>query len=280
MLIEHDSIYFPVVERAAGFQDKHGVWHRDEDHKYIVRQHPDHPDQPVTLGIVGADYKLVNNKPLFEAFEDKLHSRFPSANVSVRTERAYLGARVGRTYRINVLNRTVAKVGDVVALNVFARNSYDGTARFRVGWSVENLVCTNQLVTATDKEVYVKRHTQGLTIDGITSKLDQFVDRYDVQTKQIDQWAGIEVREEQAEELIAAFSNTTTHWQRNMLAHAVHGAEWPMSFWRFLNVLTFWATHGSVRNTRTDNQQAVRWDRQNKVRQWLLTEPVRKLIAA
>lgn len=280
MLIDHDSIYFPVALRQSGWLDKHGAWHVDEDHQHVIRQHPTEPDKAVQLGVVGAKYNLVHNKPLFEGFESELHKRFASSDISVRTERAYLGARVGRTYRINATRRAVAKVGDVVAFNVFARNSYSGEARFRVGWSVENLVCTNQLVTATDKELYVRRHTSGLTIEGILRKLNEFVDRYQQQTAQIDQWGNVEVKRESAEELLAAFPGSTTHWQQQMFRHAVHGAEWPMSFWRFLNVLTFWSTHGTVRNTREDNTQAVRWDRQNKVRQWLLTEPVKKLIAA
>jgi hypothetical protein len=279
-LVQHDDIYFPVVERPAGFVDRNGNWHKDEDHKYILRQHPDDSTKPVALGIVSAGYKLIDNRSLFEAFEAKLHARFPAANINTHTERAYLGARVGRTYRVNTMRRQVAQVGDVVAFNVFARNSYDGSARFRVGWSIENLVCTNQLVTATDKEVFVRRHTQGLSIEGIADKLDAFADNYQRQTLVIDQWANVQVKQDDAQALLAEFPGMSDVWRKNMFMHAVHGTEWPMMFWRFLNVMTFWATHGTVRNTRTDNTQAVRWDRQNKVRQWLNTPAVKKLIAA
>lgn len=270
-----EDIFFPVALRDAAFIGIDGVTYPSPGYKAVVREHPDRME-PITLGIVKDGYELLPNRPLFEGFENTMRKLWSNAAAEVSTERAYMGARVGRRYRFRNKQRSI--VGDPVAFNVYARNSYDGSTRFRVGWSVETLVCMNQLTVQTDSEVFVRRHTKGLTIDGVLDKLATFASAYDTTVKQLNTTCDCRVTEARALNLLGAFPGGTTHWQDKMIEHALKGTAWPIPLWNFINTVTYWASNGDVRRTREDNTHAVRWNRQEKVRRWLNTPEMQALV--
>lgn len=280
--LDMDDLFFPVVERPLTFTSPDGRHHGVPTHKALVRSHPTDRNIPVVLSVVGVDYELVPHKQYYDAFEDALYKRFPADSVTVRSQRAYLGQRVRRTYRIEKVNKRLAKVGEVVAFKMYAANSYGG-ASLRYGWMTEVLACMNLAVLSADKEAVVKRHTSGLSLEGIGDDFERFLASYDASVDRMRRWPDLLVTKEMAEALLDAFPGSSKSFNKFIIDHYITEHELPMDFWRFFNVMTSWATHSRIqppRNTREDNKHAVMWTRQERVRTWINSPEVKALIPA
>lgn len=279
--MNNHPIFFPVVERQHAFIDQHGVAHPDPSRKCIVRAMPD--GSPRVLGVVHAKYQLIRHRELFDAFEEKLFARFGD-QLKIKDEAAMYGARVGRVYTIDAKMFAVEK-NDPVAMQIYARNSYDGSMSLRIGWSILRLVCTNGLVVASDREMLVRRHSRSLEIPHLVNALNGYIEQYETSVETIRAYWTKPVIHQRThlDRVIRAFPNASDRFVETMTARLIgeNGerlAE-PLSMWRVVNVLTAWATHDAVRNTNMDTEANTRWQRDYAVRQWLRTPVVEETLA-
>lgn len=279
--LDMDDIFFPVVERPLKFTAADGKQYDVPGHKALVRSHPNNRNIPVVLSIVGEDFQLVTNRELFTGFEEQLYRLFPSDKVHVRSQRTALGARVRRTYRCDVTQRQSAKLGDVIAFELYASNAYGGGS-LRYGWMTEVLACTNLAVLAADKEAIVRRHTGGIVIENIANDVHRFSASFGEAYNRMETWGDIDVTPAKAGDLLEHFPGGSERFREFIVNHCMCGVD-TVNFWKLFNVITAWSSHNAlqpVRRTAEDNVNGVLWNRQERVRQWINNPEVKKLLAA
>lgn len=101
--------------------------------------------EPVEVGVVSNEYKLIQNLDVVNIAEEILRS----TNLQWTFENhIFDGRRFMQRYRIPDLNLERTK-GDVIALTLDVFNSYDGSSQFGFAFNALRLVCLNGMTVAS-----------------------------------------------------------------------------------------------------------------------------------
>ncbi len=159
------DLYFDVWERPAyfkGFTPVAGneVLYEDPNHKHIVRLY-DNSHVPVSLGIVGKNYKLLKNKELCEGIEDTFMDTLTKEELNGVTRRdstSYMGGTSIRQYIFPSINADISSRRSEIAFRTIVINGYDGTSSFKFYHGAIDFFCENGMVSGS-YDMTVKRHT-------------------------------------------------------------------------------------------------------------------------
>jgi hypothetical protein len=160
------DLYFDVWERPAYYKGQDG-YYEDASHKHIVRLHK---DKPVSLGVVGRNYKLLKNRELCEGIEDTFMdtlSKEELHGVSRRDRVSYMGATSIRDYIFPSIAAPIESRKSDIAFRAIVINGYDGTSSFKFYHGAIDFFCSNGMVTGS-YDMIVKRHTSGLQVPRLT----------------------------------------------------------------------------------------------------------------
>jgi len=277
--LESEAI-FGIKECPVYFHDG-AVFAKNDQFKQIVRKVSS--EHSIPLGLVGKGFAAVENSEFFGAVEEAIRDRMDISGVTVRDNVAYDGARCRRTYTFRNY-ATEPAVGDIVAFKLWAWNAFDGSLAFRVGAGGERLVCLNGMTTSNDVDVTVRKHTSGVTISGLTSRIPQYVANFEKQAESWGKWTNKKISSQDVQHLIEAFPGISKRLGESIgLEYYKQVRETGETLWTLYNVMTFFASHNSdqfaVRNTTNDNEAYSLYQRERRVLAWQNTPAFARLAA-
>ncbi len=133
-------------------------------------------DNGVIIGVTSDRYGIVQNADFTNAIE----KGFREIGLAF-TERESIvtrwGARSHIEYEFNTRTAVVAK-GDVVALRIIARNSFDGTSKSSISVGAVRLVCLNGMTSFRQDLSMSVRHTTNVTPQFVVNVLHQAMDEW------------------------------------------------------------------------------------------------------
>lgn len=112
-------------------------------------------DTKQPIGVVSDKYALVPHKDVIEGLREALDDQKYEENISLIKEGAHMFAK----YKIPGIEVEVAK-GDMVALQIIARNSYDGRKSFQLMLGAYRIVCSNGMIIGREFFKFTQRHVE------------------------------------------------------------------------------------------------------------------------
>jgi hypothetical protein len=269
-----------------------------DSHVALIRENTDQ-----VLSIVGSKYRPVTHQEAFKTAEDVImRSDLNLEGIDRHTAVSHNGARAYSTWTLPE-HRVTLRKDDDVALQISARNSYDGSWSFVVEVGGYRFICLNMQVFANNFAIHKSNHTQGLNLDSIASKLSEAIKVYD---KETDMWKDLvdtNVNNYQAMEVLASLANckVAESMIKNMIIDPDYRRlnapidilyepdvvrnktlkslyhQWLLerkqlgtTGWALYNAMTNWATHAvPTKRTSLGNVASIRVDRLEKVRKIL-----------
>jgi|TARA_Y100000296_G_scaffold35250_1_gene40842 hypothetical protein len=273
-------------------------------HVAIVRD-----DTNETLSIVGQDYNPLEHPKAFDTAQSVISmSDLNLKGITRKTEVSHDGARAYSTWTLPEHKVNLGKDGDDVALQISSRNSYDGSWSFVVEVGGYRFICLNMQVFANNFAIHKSKHTKGLNLDRIASKLSDAIMFYDKETELWKEMVDTNITNTDAFDILAhlsdaksaqahlkqgkaprsilyepdvvrnkTLSNLYYYWIHNSQSNSLGSTAWAL-----YNSMTEWATHQKPRNRNSlNNVASLRVDRFEKVRKTLNNKmiPQLKLVA-
>jgi hypothetical protein len=272
---DESDLYFDVWERPAYFKGV-AAYYEDPNHKHIVRQWH---DEPISIGLVGKNYKLLKNKELCEGVEQTFMdtlSHEELKNVQRRDSISYMGGTSIRDYIFPNIRADIGSRQSDVAFRAILINGYDGSSSFKFYHGAIDFFCSNGMVTGS-YDMMVKRHTSGLTVPRLTDKLRNSIDIFYKQADQWKDWVGKEINNDQAKECFEAMPNISERRvQQLMRQFTIECQSHGRTVWALYSAATYYATSDAgqfaVRETGTDHKATTLMNREQQVRGWQNSE--------
>jgi hypothetical protein len=279
------ELYFDVWERPAYFLGggQPGIHYEDPGHKHIVRIWN---GKPISIGLVGRNYKLLKNQPLCENIEDTFMETLTKEELNGVTRKdsiSYMGGTSIRDYVFRNISADIGSERSNIAFRAIIINGYDGSSSFKFLHGAIDFFCTNGMVTGS-YDMIARRHTSGLTIPRLTDRLRQSIDIFYKQSEQWKHWVGKEICNESAEECFKAMPNVSERRVKQLMRQfqieiQSHGR----TVWALYSAATFYASSDrgefGVRETNSDHKATTLMNREQQVRSWLNTDEFIKVAA-
>lgn len=134
-------------------------------------------DNGIIIGRTSDRYGIIQN----DVFEQTIVNGFrsnglePSAFESVVTRR---GARTHMQFDFATEKHDVTRKGDIVALRITAKNSFDGTSRSSVSVGALRLVCTNGMTSYREDVALAVRHTANVNYEFVNNVVVEAMDEW------------------------------------------------------------------------------------------------------
>lgn len=262
---QESILYFPVVERPDGWLDKHGVWHKNDANKHLVRMIG---EVPHSMSVVGSGYKNVLARELFPAIQLELVQAVKPEylrDVQVRDKMAYNGRECFREYLFPNMQCKLRETS--VAFRIITWLSY-GRGAIRMIAGAVDFACDNGIVTG-QTEKHARKHTSGLSIDGITRWIKGMIDIFWTNADTWRKWQGMQVSKTQwqdiADQLVktGAISEQRRRWLDVRIQIEAQERN-NSSLWEVYSALTNWASHSDIRNTGNDHAAMTRVTRETE----------------
>jgi len=247
-----ELIDFPVAKRDLYFAEGRNRYPIPE-RKAVVRQ-----DDGTVLQIVSADYKLVPHKQAFEPIAEAIHAcGMPVSKVETNVGNDGGYARVLWTMDLNTkvqprrrslpgFNGGKAQVGDVVALQVVARNAMNYNADYSVSFGAERLVCENGMVVFIKAGRIGGKHFASLSVADIIAELNahlQDTDRAFPMLTRWQQWAGVQLEVPMLTQWLAKKANPKVVSKEAAETIVDYYKVRDNTLWEGYNAITWYATH-------------------------------------
>lgn len=276
------ELYFDVWERPAYFKGT-SKYYEDAGHKHIVRTWN---DEPVSIGLVGRNYKLLKNKELYESMEDTFIEALTKEELDGVTRRdsiSYMGGTSIRDYIFPNISVDIESQRSNVAFRAIVVNGYDGSSSFKFYHGAIDFFCTNGMVSGL-YDMTVKKHTAGLQIPKLNDKLRTSIDVFYKQADQWSKWVGKEISDEDAEECFKAMPNVSERRVAQLMHQfRIECSSHGRTVWALYSAATYYATSNKgqfgVRETDNDHTASTLLNREQQVRSWLNTEEFEKIAA-
>lgn len=275
-------LLFPVDVRALSYNESKGsslTATKCETHKLLIREDTKQP-----LAVVGMDYATLDNRTLFERVEmgmlDALDARHFDG-MQIRDRIAYNGRDSMREYCfVNEAAQIDAKSRTQFRVVVF--NSY-GASAFKVFSGFIDAYCENGMIVG-DYSRIIRRHTKGLTVDGVVEYIDAQVRTYSKWNELFKHWATVECSPTLVRSVLDSLAKRGVMPRRTadmiatdyvMRERINHGD----TLWAFVSAMTYYSTHHTVRLTKNDHAATTVLERQVTVNDWLNSAEFKRLAA-
>lgn len=278
---EESPLNFKAYEMPAYAKGKNGMY-LVPDVKHIARQDPKNANEPLVLGTVGKDYKMIQNADLFRTIDDALTHNCTSAElagIKIRDRISYGGAWCMREYVfLNIKTAIDAGYathykGSDVGFRIVASHAFDGSSSVKMLSGAIDFYCTNGVVTG-EFDQFVQRHTSGLALPKIGNRLRANIDIFWKQAEVFRAWAKKELTDEVVKQLIAALPGMSDRRAALLFGRwQYEAADRGPTVWALHSALTFFASHNSeafpIRNTGDDHEAVTLNKRALQVKNWI-----------
>jgi hypothetical protein len=278
-----DKLFFPVEERILRVDGDGPVM----SHKAVVRTDG---DSPTTLGIVGKDYQIVDNRDLFGKVEQQLADGLPAdilRSAQVKDSTSNGGAFCARDYRFpDAKCRIEGRNGHRtdVAFRTVLTNSHDGSGSAKLYTGAIDFYCSNGMIVG-DYDVFGRKHTKNFDVSKFADKVAMALSKFWVEAERLQDWAKRDVSEEKVHEALQNLPGVSERKAERLFAH-FQEQEAPVrgsTVYAVYSALTWYASHPEddrfkVRNTGNDNEAETLMRREDEVRRWVRSEPFQSIL--
>jgi hypothetical protein len=282
---QESKLYFPVVERPLAFVDRFDHGHKIETHKALVR--PTETQQPHCLAIVGKDYKLVQNKELFQSIEGEFTKAFnhPGAkelqDVKVLDRISYNGQTCFRDYRFPNMQCDIGSAHSEIAFRLIVVNGFGGSS-VKIYSGAIDFFCTNGIIHGQFEHSYL-RHTKGLTVEGICERVKRSIDVFYKMQDIYSQWVGKPISSADAKKFLEENTTSLQLAAKLLRQFEIECMTHGRTVWALYSALTYYASHNEgefvVRNTGQDHAAATMLKREESIHNIIETPDFMRLAA-
>ena len=253
------EISFPEIVEQPVMWGYYKDLHQANKHKAIVNF-----DTGKLFSIVSNDYRLIRHEEAIEQIEKEIYEFPDLGKYEIYTRFYNDGGRMRRTYRFYGKGAKIEPNDHIIPeLHLF--NSYDVTWPFTVTLGAFRVICTNGLVVGKKFLHLRKRHVYELEQINVREEVSTALTRFDLQTKQWEEWANRQLTEKIYKKVIKdmKFGKKAMEKIENRIYQEADGFDKNslpiMNVWMFFNVLTWYITHKSVSlNHRVDMEKRLR----------------------
>lgn len=266
---QESMLYFEAEEQRLFRQCEH--MEPVSTHKALART--DTGDQ---LAIVGNNYKIVQNKELFQTIEEQFTAAFKSdelKGVRVNDKMSYNGRECIREYIFpNAKCPIQARTSSEIAFRTVVVNGFGGSS-VKLFTGAIDFFCTNGMITGEFETSYF-RHTKGLKIGNIAKKVRGSIDIFYTHASVWQGWMGKKIEQKTVKEFLhlkysARMANKLL--RQYLIERNIHGD----TVWALYSALTYYATHDEgefeTRKTDSDHSAATLLKREQQVRKLVLS---------
>jgi hypothetical protein len=275
----NSSLYFDVWERPcyfAGAMDESGTpksYYEDTEHKHITRMYK---GKPISIGLVGKNYKVLKNRELCEGIEDTFMETLTPEElhgVQRKDRISYMGGTSIRDYIFPSIRADISSKRSDIAFRAIVINGYDGSSSFKFYHGAIDFFCTNGMVTGL-YDMIVKRHTSGLSIPKLTDRLRDSINIFYKQADQWKHWVNKTISDEDAELCFKVMPNVSERRVEQLMRQfRIEVMSHGRTVWALYSAATFYATSNTgeftVRETANDHTASTLINREQQVRSWL-----------
>lgn len=232
------DLFFPVKEYALS--DLTGK--ADRGYKAVVRE-----DTGAIIAVNGSKYNLIPNRRAYDIVDEALlkAKELNTDGMKIIDTTAHQGSTAVRNY-IFPSHIAEPNVGDITQLKITVINSYDGTSGLKFLGGGYRLICKNGMVAGTNMSKFSGRHTSGLKLDSLTSRVESCIKAFSLLDVQWKLWADTKCSDTQAKNHIAKLhvsegikDTVMAYWHKEK---AVLGT----NMWALYNALTYYSTHHRI----------------------------------
>lgn len=212
-----------------------------------------------SLCIHSDSYRPVNDEDVFSAFEQSLYNagNIDTTGMYVQRDRSHDGARMFSQY---VLPAHTTMVGTAeISLQILMWNTHDGSRAASGKAGFFNWVCANTAVSGQTLNVFNVRHIGDVQakVEVKLANLVKGIDHALFELEQIKQYRTITLNNYGATEIIKALPQVTERLENDLFANWARakediGPNGGENLWCLHNVLTDWASHGTVKSNRAN----------------------------
>lgn len=133
-------------------------------------------DTMQSLGIVSDKYAFMEHQVVVNGFRKALKGQEVQENISLQRN----GAQLFMKYTFPRVQAEVKK-GDIVGMQLFARNSYDGSSKLQLSLGAVRLVCDNGMVMNKNFIEFSQKHIGSdstLEVEEVSSKINTLVSKF------------------------------------------------------------------------------------------------------
>lgn len=274
-----DDLTFRVATRPLAIVGSNGQHRRIESHKAIVRMDPANPKEPLDIGVVGHNYKLLSHTDYFDQIDKVIVESFLRADLEgayVQTSLGYNGSYAKREYLLPALSGTVETQGvdSKLGYRALAWNSYDGSTSAGLLTGLIDWYCENGMIAGSFIGKKLRKHTAGLDLDLFTPTLQASVQEMYEQIEQFRAMAKIEVDVDKVQIFLSKECKMSPRLSEHLYDQFLEEvAARGRTAWAVYSALTYWSSHGNdansnrfaIRATGNDNEAATLHQREMKV---------------
>lgn len=255
-------------------------------HKAIVRMVGETPTQ---VGIVGADFELVQHPDYFGAIEKTLRENIRpdlQRNPQVRTRSSHDGAWVQREYVFPAFVEALEKSSSLKALfgyRVVAWNALDGSSAAGLLSGLIDGWCSNGMVYGSLVGKQLRRHTSGFSMEAFREQIRAGLTAAQEEIRWLERLADTPLDLDKAGKFLKAkFSDRMADRLMEQVQREVPVRG--QNAFALLSALTFYASHADgafpTRNTGADHWAKTLHGREMEVQDVIRSQGFRELLAA
>lgn len=255
------------------------------DKKYVINA-----DTGEYLGVVGNDFTTETHAKFFNKVQDTMMEKLSpyevqGAVVNWKSARNNAWASMDITLP-NVTTKIVTdKHETTVAQRIIGLRAVDGSCSNQVFFGAIDFFCTNGMIRG-DHDKVRRKNTSGFSVERFITQLRKSNEDFQMQTRRLQQWANqslatVDVRafleklmksDRAADKMFTLYNQEVATRGRNVFA--LYSA--------FTNYATYADERNgfTMRNTGHDTAAVTMFNRENKVGQWIDSEPFKRLVAA
>ena len=279
---DDSPLYFQTWERPVYFSGHGDKMYENPNYKAIVRV--DELNNPIQIGMVGRNYKVIPMKDICNEVENSLCEVIEPEHleqVKTRDMMSYKGGMLFKEYTFPSITFRIAD--DDIGFRIIIITAYDGSTSFRLYTGAINFFCLNGMVDG-QFEMLVRRHTSGLTIPSMTDRIKKGVEIFHTRAETYQRWIGKTISDEDAKTVFEAIPNVSERRVDQLMNQYFHEAiRYGRTVWALYNAATFYSSHDegdfSVRNTGNDNTAATLMNRERQIRTWENSDTFKQLAA-
>ena len=255
------------------------------DKKYVINA-----DTGEYLGVVGNDFTTETHTKFFNKVQDTMMEKLSpyevqGAVVNWKSARNNAWASMDITLP-NVTTKIVTdKHETTIAQRIIGLRAVDGSRSNQVFFGAIDFFCTNGMIRG-DHDKVRRKNTSGFSVERFITQLRKSNEDFQMQTRRLQQWANqslatVDVRafleklmksDRAADKMFTLYNQEVAIRGRNVFA--LYSA--------FTNYATYADERNgfTMRNTGHDTAAVTMFNRENKVGQWIDSEPFKRLVAA
>ena len=284
---EDSPLYFKAETRPMFFgSTRHEAMIHDSDHRAVVKVRDGMED--VQIGLVGNKYQLIQNKALFTNIEQAFCRALADHHlegVQTYDRSSYGGGTCIRSYIFPNIKIDIGTNKSDIAFRTILFNSYDGSGSFKMYSGAIDFFCSNGIITG-DYDVFVHKHTSGLTIPDVTQRVKRTIDVFYTSAERWRRWVGKKITDGQVEEMLLQLHGVSARRAEQFLSlyhenALTHGS----TVWALYSAFTAFASHAEgddrflIRDTGEDNEAVTLLNRENAVVGWVASDAFQRLAA-